>query len=210
MARLTPRKEAYVTMITTDSFLPGAEALLESIREQQAILAADDRRAVLCMVTEGVSSRMRSKLTSRGATVVEVPSIGIPGPELPAGPPAGETTAAAMTAAAPALVATPAHVASWAATGYTKLNLWRLGLAAWGGWEGVVYVDADAVVLEDLSPLFARLGPGTPLLAAPDVFPPDRFNAGVLGLWLDQDGATLADMLSKLAALGTYDSRICF
>jgi lipopolysaccharide biosynthesis glycosyltransferase len=73
----------------------------------------------------------------------------------------------------------------------------------------VVYVDADAVVLEDLSPLFARLGPDTPLLAAPDIFPPDRFNAGVLGLWLDQDGATLADMLSKLAALGTYDSRIC-
>lgn len=205
MASLTPRKEAYVTMITTDGFLPGAEALLESIREQQATLAAEDRRAVLCMVTKGVSPRVRSKLTSRGATVVEVPSIGIPGPELPAEPPAGETTAAAASAAAPARAAAPAHVASWVATGYTKLNVWRLGLAAWGGWAAVVYVDADAVVLEDLSPLFARLSPGTPLLAAPDVFPPDRFNAGVLGVWLDPDGATLADMLSKLSKLGTYD-----
>ena len=37
MAR--PRKEAYVTMITTDSFLCGAEALLESIREQQSNLS---------------------------------------------------------------------------------------------------------------------------------------------------------------------------
>lgn len=91
-------------------------------------------------------------------------------------------------------------------TGYTKLNLWGLGTKEMGGWEAVVYVDADAVVLEDLSSVFARLSSqDCPLVAAPDMFPPDRFNAGVLGVRLDGDGSTLTNMKARLAELGTYD-----
>jgi glycogenin glucosyltransferase len=40
------------------------------------------------------------------------------------------------------------------------------------------------VVLEDLSSVFERLSPDCPFTAAPDLFPPDRFNAGVMGVWL--------------------------
>lgn len=68
-----------------------------------------------------------------------------------------------------------------------------------------MYVDADAVVLEDLSPLFERLSPANPFIAAPDIFPPDRFNAGVLGVWLDQDQSTFKRLVSRVRELPTYD-----
>ena len=205
MAGLVQRKEAYVTMITSDNFLPGVEALLESIREQHETLAAANRRSIICMVTECVSPRVRSKIESRGAAFLEVPSIGIPDSSSSTDSPAGETSTEIKDFASSAIAPAPTHVASWVATGYTKLNLWRLGQEEWGGWEAVLYIDADAVMLEDLSPLFVRLDSANPLIAAPDVFPPDRFNAGVLGLYLDRDGATLKDMLSQLDKLGTYD-----
>jgi glycogenin glucosyltransferase len=108
---------------------------------------------------------------------------------------------------APAAPATPptGHVPSWGATGYSKLALWTLGAPANGGWEAVVYVDADAVVLEDLSEVFRRLSPACPLCAAPDVFPPDRFNAGVLGVWLDPGLDTYRALLAQALVLPTYD-----
>ena len=210
---MAARKEAYVTMITSDDFLPGAEALLASLKDSQDSL---ETRAVICMVTASVTSRVRAKLTGAGATVVEVDSISIPQPSIASSGGAVRTLPSATT-----------HVESWVATGYSKLNLWSLGAQARGGFEAVVYVDADAVVLEDLGPVFQRLGETCPLAAAPDVFPPDRFNAGVLGLWLGPrtqsgegvSGASgssaaavtsvgekvLADMQARLADLGTYD-----
>ena len=39
--------------------------------------------------------------------------------------------------------------------------------------------------------------------AAPDVFPPDKFNAGVL--MIRPDEAVFLDMMSKLNTLGSYD-----
>ena len=91
-------------------------------------------------------------------------------------------------------------------------------------------VDADALVLEDLSPIFERLEKAKiSFAAAPDIFPPDKFNAGVLGIAVrseneNSDGAgdyspsggsvkissqdaedILAGMISRLAELGTYD-----
>jgi len=208
MASLVQRKEAYVTMVTSDNFLPGVEALLESIREQQETLAAENRRVIMCLVSKSVSPRVRSKIESRGGTILEVPSIGIPASSPSIDLPASEQRSENKDSKSPASGAAPTHVASWVATGYTKLNLWRLGQEEWGGWEAVLYIDADAIVLEDLSPLFGRLDSANPLIAAPDVFPPDRFNAGVLGLWLDRDGATLADMLRQLERLGTYDGNL--
>lgn len=41
--------------------------------------------------------------------------------------------------------------------------------------------------------------------AAPDVFPPDRFNPGVMVL--TPSSAVLADMLSKISHLRSYDGR---
>jgi len=282
------RREAYVTMITSDDFLPGVEALLESLREaQQKLQQAPNKgsnaspsssapplthrlepRPCVCMVTPDVSARVRGKIGKLGAEVVEVEAIAIPDPqhcgESPS-PPDRETPAAGAHAPQGG-AASKTHVKSWVATGYSKLGLWGLGDS--GGWDAVVYVDADAVnrprkkgtrmfpehsavyvarawchsrkqakllhsqvVLEDLSEVFDRLGPDCAFTAAPDLFPPDRFNAGVMGVWLgDQPdvgsagpGASAAepaetggaatvtgsgvlmDMKRRLAELGTYD-----
>ena len=65
------------------------------------------------------------------------------------------------------------HVQGWINAGYTKLHIFNMT-----SFEKVVYIDADTLILDNVDHLFER--PGTPLSAAPDVFPPDKFNAGVL------------------------------
>lgn len=68
------------------------------------------------------------------------------------------------------------HVEGWVNAGFTKLHVWDLD-----EYETVVYVDADALVLECVDELFERpIGGRGAFAAAPDVFPPDKFNAGVL------------------------------
>uniref|UniRef100_A0A7S2Y0F1 Hexosyltransferase n=1 Tax=Fibrocapsa japonica TaxID=94617 RepID=A0A7S2Y0F1_9STRA len=88
-----------------------------------------------------------------------------------------------------------AHVQGWVDSGYAKLRLW--GLLEY---SRVVYLDADCLVMEPIHELFER---EADFAAAPDVFPPDKFNAGVLVLKPDQ--AVYEDMLSKLNALPSYD-----
>ena len=136
-AAAPPARQAFATLVTTDDYVPGAQALLHSLR------ATGTARPLVCLVTRGVSARARAKL--RCDRVVDVPEVANP----------HDTDGC------------------WAASGYSKLALW--GLHA--DYDVVVYVDCDAVVLENVDELFAV---DADLAAAPDVFPPDRFNAGVL------------------------------
>eukprot|EP00617_Octactis_speculum_P027948 CAMPEP_0185749290 /NCGR_PEP_ID=MMETSP1174-20130828/8023_1 /TAXON_ID=35687 /ORGANISM="Dictyocha speculum, Strain CCMP1381" /LENGTH=215 /DNA_ID=CAMNT_0028425345 /DNA_START=8 /DNA_END=655 /DNA_ORIENTATION=+ len=99
------------------------------------------------------------------------------------------------------------HVQSWDACGYTKLNLWTLGREECGAYDAVVYIDADCVVTESIGDIFKRLGPegeGTvELVAAPDIFPPDKFNAGVLGLVPSDE--VFDRMLAQVSILPSHD-----
>ena len=61
---------------------------------------------------------------------------------------------------------------AWERSQYTKLHIWTLTQ-----FNQVFYIDADCLVLSDLSEIFTLK---TDFGAAPDVFPPDCFNAGVL------------------------------
>ena len=45
--------------------------------------------------------------------------------------------------------------------------------------QKIVYIDADVLVLQNIDDLFSRPGRICPA-AAPDTFPPDKFNAGVM------------------------------
>lgn len=64
--------------------------------------------------------------------------------------------------------------ACWNDSGYTKLRVWNLV-----EYDIIVYIDTDALVLESIDELFNL---GVDFAAAPDVFPPDKFNAGVMVL----------------------------
>jgi glycogenin glucosyltransferase len=62
--------------------------------------------------------------------------------------------------------------ASWVGSGYTKLHIWNLT-----DFEKILYIDADCLVVDKIEDIFDR---NVDFAAAPDVFPPDNFNAGVL------------------------------
>ena len=62
------------------------------------------------------------------------------------------------------------HDASWTNAELTKLNIWNLTQ-----FKKVVYLDADVLVLENVDELFSI---DCTFAAAPDIFPPDKFNAG--------------------------------
>ena len=70
---------------------------------------------------------------------------------------------------------------SWVGSGYTKLYIWTLT-----EYQKVIklhlsfkvfYVDADCMIMSNPEEGFLR---DVEFAAAPDIFPPDRFNAGVL------------------------------
>jgi hypothetical protein len=106
------RREALVTMITSDDFAPGIEALLASISSSQLI-----KRPVLVLVTPGVSSRVTQKIVRGGGQVVNVDAIAIP---------LRESAATAGAAAGCPKVGDSSgaetHVDSWVETGWYSLS----------------------------------------------------------------------------------------
>eukprot|EP00928_Gymnodinium_smaydae_P044265 TRINITY_DN29535_c0_g1_i1.p1 TRINITY_DN29535_c0_g1~~TRINITY_DN29535_c0_g1_i1.p1 ORF type:complete len:298 (+),score=58.30 TRINITY_DN29535_c0_g1_i1:52-894(+) len=85
-------------------------------------------------------------------------------------------------------------VPGWINSGFTKLRVWEQD-----DFEKLVYIDADCVVLESVDELFERPCPAF----CPDVFPPDRFNAGVMVL--EPSRAVFADMLREMQRLPSHD-----
>mmetsp|Transcript_2362 Transcript_2362/g.7139 ORF Transcript_2362/g.7139 Transcript_2362/m.7139 type:complete len:254 (-) Transcript_2362:8-769(-) len=130
-------------------------------------------RPVVVMVTAAVGARARSALERRGATIVEVAAVANPHASRP-----------------------DQQDKCWTDSGYTKLQLWGLHDA----YDKVVYIDVDAVVRENVDDLFAL---DADLAAAPDVFPPDKFNAGVLVV--KPDAATHARLLALAPTAPSHD-----
>ena len=77
---------------------------------------------------------------------------------------------------------------------YTKLHVWNLV-----EYEKVVYIDADTLIMSNIDELFRR----PPFAAAPDVFPPDKFNAGVMVVKPSKD--TFQDMVARIPTTESYD-----
>eukprot|EP00929_Paragymnodinium_shiwhaense_P038165 TRINITY_DN20218_c0_g2_i1.p1 TRINITY_DN20218_c0_g2~~TRINITY_DN20218_c0_g2_i1.p1 ORF type:complete len:293 (-),score=58.98 TRINITY_DN20218_c0_g2_i1:92-901(-) len=86
------------------------------------------------------------------------------------------------------------NVAGWVNSGFTKLRLWEQD-----DFEKIVYVDADCIVMETVEELFDRPSPSF----APDVFPPDKFNAGVIVLQPCRD--VFAEMLQRIPTASSHD-----
>jgi glycogenin glucosyltransferase len=77
---------------------------------------------------------------------------------------------------------------------YTKLRLW-----AKTEYQRLIYLDADMIVLGSLDEAIGRAH----FAAAPCLWPPDRFNAGLLVL--EPSAAVFADLMDKRASLPSYD-----
>lgn len=87
------------------------------------------------------------------------------------------------------------EAASWENSEYTKLNLWNMCQ-----FDKIVYIDLDAMIVTTTDELFDL---DTDFAAAPDIFPPDKFNAGVLVIRPNAD--IFNSMLEKVHILPSYD-----
>eukprot|EP00933_Yihiella_yeosuensis_P081087 TRINITY_DN94625_c0_g1_i1.p1 TRINITY_DN94625_c0_g1~~TRINITY_DN94625_c0_g1_i1.p1 ORF type:complete len:251 (-),score=41.69 TRINITY_DN94625_c0_g1_i1:213-965(-) len=86
------------------------------------------------------------------------------------------------------------NVAGWVNSGFTKLRLWEQD-----DFAKIVYVDADCLVLENVDELFERPSPAF----CPDVFPPDKFNAGVIVM--EPCRETFQEMMEQVSVLPSHD-----
>jgi len=92
-------------------------------------------------------------------------------------------------------------VPGWINSGFTKLRIYQLAHIA----KKVVYIDADCVVVESVKHL-CELGNNEEwngFAAAPDVFPPDKFNAGVLVFRPSEN--IFSEMMTKIDVLPSHD-----
>lgn len=158
------RKEAYITLVTSDDFVVGAEVLAYSLQLVQA------SRPLVVMVTEAVNEASRQRLRESGYHVTVVPPLPNPNADV--------------------------HVPQWMEVGFTKLRLWDLEAA----FSKLVYIDADCIVVDNCDELFHL---GVDFAAAPDIFPPDHFNAGVMVVV--PSSQLFARMLRAMASTPSYD-----
>ncbi|DBA02998.1 TPA: hypothetical protein N0F65_003186, partial [Lagenidium giganteum] len=168
-------KRVYATLITSDSYSMGVEALVYSMYKVRSafpliVLHTPQVSTSTCQKLErffaGFAASFRVELRC-------VPDIGIP-----------ELTNC-----------DDVHVPGWVNSGYSKLNIFAMD-----EFDKIVYIDADAIVLENVDELFER---ETSFAAAPDVFPPDRFNAGVLVIKPNRE--FFQQLMSKANVLKSYD-----
>nr|6MW5_A Chain A, UDP-galactose:glucoside-Skp1 alpha-D-galactosyltransferase [Globisporangium ultimum]6MW8_A Chain A, UDP-galactose:glucoside-Skp1 alpha-D-galactosyltransferase [Globisporangium ultimum] len=171
------RRAAYATLITSDAYVMGVEALVYSLFKARVAFP------LVVLHSSQVTQPTVAKLTRFCApfqsstwriSFRSVPDIGIP----------DEVTDRSTV-----------HVPGWVNSGYTKLHIFAMD-----DFEQIVYIDADAIVLQNVDELFDR---STSFAAAPDVFPPDRFNAGVLVIRPNKQ--LFADLLAKAKELKSYD-----
>jgi len=132
-------------------------------------LRATTAEPMVLMVTEDVPRHARNRLASQGWTLHEIQPVKNP---------------------------TPAHEQLFPRFDkvFTKLRAWELD-----GFDKVVLLDADMVVLQSLDDLFDR----PELAASPDFLRPDHFNSGLMVL--EPSRPKLARMLEALAEAPSYD-----
>mmetsp|Transcript_45158 Transcript_45158/g.81597 ORF Transcript_45158/g.81597 Transcript_45158/m.81597 type:complete len:285 (-) Transcript_45158:102-956(-) len=159
--RGTP-KEAYVSLLTSDSFLMAVQALIASLK------ATGTARRLLLLHTTQVSRPTLARL--RGDSFLDLREVAaIPNPH-------------------------QTDVPGWVNSGFTKLRVWEQV-----DFDKLVYIDADCVVLERVDELFERPSPAF----CPDVFPPDKFNAGVIVLSPSRE--LFEKMQERIAELPSHD-----
>lgn len=157
-----PAKEAYASLLTSDSFLMAVQALAASLK------ATGTSRRLLLLHTNQVSQGVLDRL--RGDKFLELREVEvIPNPH-------------------------DTDVPGWVNSGFTKLRVWEQE-----DFEKLVYVDADCLVLESADELFQRPTPAF----CPDVFPPDRFNAGVIVLRPSKH--LFEEMMQRSSELPSHD-----
>ncbi|KAJ1032613.1 hypothetical protein NDA16_000636 [Ustilago loliicola] len=251
-SQLSSTNNAFVTLLTSDHYLPGALVLAESLRLSHAVPKKGKARAdapsssrgshldfqVVALITPETLSVQSIKALRRSGLfdwIVGVEPIGFR-QILASSPPAISTGPSSATKSNPlmppmldselnarilemeknlGLLGRPDLTNT-----LTKLHAWRLGrdsahlvaqgasseldgsIQSWQGFDKVVFLDADTLVLRPIDHLF-RLGPQVKFAAAPDTGWPDAFNSGVMMLTPSSD--TFEAIRSFARGTGSWD-----
>lgn len=192
-----PRPRAIVTFLASDDHAPGAQTLLYSIKQNLSSASGGYPPEIVVVVTPTVSQEVRDDLCPILCTrFIEVNFI--PMPEKKTSDDEKDKNEEGMS--------NTSHVSSWDKNcGLSKLNILTLEQ-----YSTILYIDADCLVVKDVSRLLdigeedADDRKGL-IAAAPDIFPPDKFNAGVMVL--RPCAHVLLDILAKAdeGAITSYD-----
>jgi glycogenin glucosyltransferase len=214
------RPNAIATLITTDDFLPGVQTLLYSLHQK---LPKPEQNAdanyyppeLIVLTTPNISQQTKDALHPALCTrLIEVDPIPIP---------KHTNHSSAITSASAGEEKNgkedatddlnASHVASWSdKCGYTKLHIFAQHV-----YDKILYLDSDCLVQKDVSHLLnidigmisdtnnSSSSPrkGGLIAAAPDIFPPDKFNAGVM--LLQPSLPLFHDLMTQSQSLTTYD-----
>lgn len=168
------RKLAFVTLLADDNYYDGVSVLVKTLRKHNP----DRRIKVVCLMDE----------TRVHATTMKALE-GICDEVLPVHPLVHKATGTT--------IAKHEAKATWESAEMTKLHTWNLT-----SYDQICYIDADCMVVGLLEDLFKDCA-GVDFAAAPDVFPPDRFNAGVLVV--KPSAKTFAHLCEALDTIQSYD-----
>mmetsp|Transcript_40633 Transcript_40633/g.85337 ORF Transcript_40633/g.85337 Transcript_40633/m.85337 type:complete len:436 (-) Transcript_40633:136-1443(-) len=196
-APFPPRPRAIATFLSSSDFTHGCQTLLYSVKRHLAPTPKDQYPPELLVLVSNRVSNFESKQNYFKPTfcdrIIRVTHIPI-----------------RIRKEKDSEAKKPSHVQSWDENcGWTKLRLFELD-----GYDTILYIDADCLVVKDVSHLLhiddspngeieKRKGL---LAAAPDIFPPDKFNAGVMVL--RPSIPVFDEMMSRLPGYGD-STKIC-
>ncbi len=194
------RPNAIATLLTTDDFLEGVQTLLYSLKEKlpsEPYPSNYNPPELVVLVTPNISEEVRHILCPAFCTrLIKVDPIPIPNQNT-------SQAAVGSSSDTPSDVnLNSSHVESWSEKcGYTKLHIFGQEV-----YNKILYIDSDCLVQKDVSHLLNLDHESSSrglIAAAPDIFPPDKFNAGVMVIKPSKEIFT--NLLSKTASIITYD-----
>jgi len=185
-------RKSFVTLLTNDNYFYGVSVVCKTLRQHSPGFQ------ITVLAGPAVSETTLARLEPLCTMVLRVEALSCPlaATSTEEATPAATTAAAAEVEGAGGGGKREDHSSScWAQAEMTKLNIWNLTQ-----FDQVVYVDADCMVLDSIDELFDL---DTDFAAAPDIFPPDKFNAGVLVIRPSADVFTA--LKQQLGVLSSYD-----
>mmetsp|Transcript_16419 Transcript_16419/g.39291 ORF Transcript_16419/g.39291 Transcript_16419/m.39291 type:complete len:442 (-) Transcript_16419:167-1492(-) len=195
-APFPPRPKAIATFLSSSDFLKGCQTLLYSAKRHLAPTPDDEYPPeIIVLLSSKVPNAAAKRKLLHPAFCDRIVHV----EHIPISKDPNEASDGTKRS----------HVKSWDENcGWTKLRLFELD-----SYDTILYIDADCLVVKDVGHLLHVDEPMMPnrrpsgnvskrvkrmglLAAAPDIFPPDKFNAGVLVIRPSK--AVFEDMMSSL------------
>jgi glycogenin glucosyltransferase len=203
VAVLPPRPDAIVTMLTTDDFLPGAQTLMYSVKVHSIFFGVfmvpfpGPSHSCFSIVQKALSSSL-----SYPPELVVLVTPNVSQATRQALYPAFCTRILQIEPIAFPQHSEPTVSSHFESGGLTKLHIFQLEV-----YSTLLYIDADCLVVKDVSHLLelgkVHIESEALIAAAPDIFPPDKFNAGVMVV--RPSHSVFDNMIAQVSLLTSYD-----